>query len=96
MSKTKSKTHSEVQHLQGRIRSLQKENRALKQKLKQLEKWEHALQGINPDETVEIPTKEIEKNCPNCNSGHLQEMDFNFITLITCTVCDYNERKRNK
>ena len=41
MSKTRQKTHNESEHFKGEIKKLKSENKHLRQRIKELERWEH-------------------------------------------------------
>lgn len=103
MSKSQRKNRSELEHLKGQIRELEKENRALKRQLKSLEKKEHIF-----DETMDGQDEEIisdsEDTFPilkyripcggddGCGKGFFAEYSIMDKVIGTCSVCGRRER----
>ena len=93
MSKTKQRTHSEVEYLRGQIKKLKSEKRSLERRNKELERKSHFYEEVM-DETVE--EVDFKNSCPNCKSG--QVIEYNFVHLIVqkCDKCDYQKRIKAK
>lgn len=92
MSKTQNKNHSEVEHLRGQVKKLKAENRNLKKRLKEFERWEHVYQdAMLESEEIEVIADRIDK-CPKCDIGELNYFNFVHTELLKCNKCDYRER----
>lgn len=81
MGKSKNKTHSEVQHLRGKIRKLEA-------KLKYYQRREH-IQEVSFEEAIdenEIETIDSEP-CQNCGKGVVLIVDLKYVKLKVCDVC---------
>lgn len=91
MSKTKNKTHSETNHLKGRIRSQSRLIRQLKKRLKELERKSHFYEEV-VDEFVE--DVEVQDRCLECGKGNMIAYDFVHMILKTCDVCGHKERSK--
>ncbi len=95
----KNKSKNGEEWLRGQIRELQKENRALKKQLKQLQKKEHIFDesqdeevcGDSEDTHIELP-KLIK--CEDCGKGVYVEYELMGKVFGTCNIC--NNRKRLK
>lgn len=81
MGKSKRKTHSEVEHLKGVIRSQKSEIRQLKKLLRQKDKYY--------DDVAENVEEENEDKCPNCGKGEIRIVDFSFVKYEACDICKY-------
>ncbi len=104
MSKTRQKSHNELEHLRGIIKELSKENRSLKKQLKQYEKYEH----LNPNElgqddkdvvrdsedTFIDLKKLIRCQSDSCGKGVYKEYELLGKVYGTCNIC--GDRKRLK
>lgn len=88
---TRSKSSKPDEDLRGRLRELEKLNKALKRRLRSLEKNKHLWQENNLDEQeLEIPeAKEIK--CKSCFSGTLIITDLGIKILHTCSNCGYRK-----
>lgn len=84
MSKTRNKTHSEVEHLKGEVKSLKAQNRYLKRRLKQFEKY-------SKDDYIEVEKLEVNL-CQVCGKGEMSLLDLKYVKYRTCGVCEYKER----
>ena len=95
MSKTRQKTHNEIEHLQGEIRKLKSQNRFLKKRIKELEKWQHLYEdNFLETNEPEIIIPEVD-TCPKCKDGAMEYKDFIHLQLMVCNVCDYREKYQN-
>lgn len=89
MSKTRNKTHSEIEHFRATIRKLQSEVRRLKRLLKDSQKHEYTPADDEPaEEILQF------KLCPNCGKGLIQETDLGKFIFIKCSLCDFKQRKK--
>ena len=90
MSKTKQRERSEVEHLRGKIRELESENRQLRKRLKRLDKQSHLYEDIIDAvaEEIEVPSN----NCEKCKNGVLQTVDLKYARFVVCQTC--KERKK--
>jgi ribosomal protein L37AE/L43A len=93
MSKTKNRTHSQAEHLQGEIKRLKSENRNLRKRLKELEKWDREVP--DPLEEPEVVIPDV-LSCPECKDGTLEFHDFVQTQLLICDNCDYREKANAK
>lgn len=75
------------------IRSLRKENKSLKQRIKQLEKAEHIFEERLDPEEIEPPVQKLH-TCESCGKGKLIEFEIMNKVYGTCNVC--SERVRLK
>ncbi len=96
MSKTKNKTHSEVENSRGIIRELQKEVKSLRQQLRQYEKYDRSQEIETKSDSEDTEDSRLmTKDCNNCGKGivveTLQIMDK---VYGTCQHCGYNERMK--
>lgn len=94
MSRTRRKTHSEREHLLGRIRELEKENRRLRKENKFLSKRTHMYENVIDDAADEIKTKKA--TCKQCRKGELQTFDFVHVIVTSCDACEYQRRTKPK
>lgn len=85
MSKSRSKSRSEVEFLRGEVRRLKSE-------LKYYKKRQHFFE----DQREYVIEEEINNRCEVCKKGKLIEHDFVHATLIKCTNCDYEKKKSKK
>lgn len=82
------------EYYRGKVRELEKENRALRKRLKQLEKNHHIYEDLKlNDEPEEIEIRKPKKIlCPSCNEGELfVAMSFDDKDIIGCTSCHYKK-----
>lgn len=91
MSKTKSKNHSELEHLRGLIKHLKSENRQLRRRLKEIDKKVHFFEDV-VDEIVE--EVDVKNACKACGKGTILEYDLKYVILEKCNLCDYQNKKR--
>lgn len=87
MAKTASKHRSEIEFLKGEIRRLKKQLR----KLLKTDNPE-VLEKYGAEEDVEEYMDE--NRCPACERGVLVTIDLVHIEVTSCSVCDYQVRKR--
>ena len=92
MSKTRIKTHSELEHWKGLVKKLKSENRHLKRKLKVLEKREHFYEDVIED--VSVDNEISEEVCQTCKQGMIIETDLKHIIIRKCNYCGEIERKK--
>lgn len=97
MSKTKQKGNTEIEHLRGLVRELQKENRSIKKEIRRFEKYEQNSQdenliGGSEDTYPELETK-LTKNCQSCGKGKVIETLQVFDKCYgKCNICGIHER----
>lgn len=75
MSKTKNKTHSELEDARGYVRKLEAEIRSLRQQLRSYEKYERISQDedhSNDSEDTKVDLL-LTKDCDSCGKGKLVE-----------------------
>ena len=73
------------------IRSLRKENKALHQRVKQLEKAQHIYEERLDPEEIE-PVKHKFTTCSDCAKGKYIEFEIMGRTYGTCNICNHRER----
>ena len=97
MSKTKQKTHNELEHLRGIVRQQKSIIRNLKKRLKELERREYYYDNkdILDEEDKHIETEQI-GDCPQCGKGTLSESDLFFLVIKKCDHCDYEEKTKKE
>lgn len=93
MSKTKQKSHSEIEHIKGQLKKLSSENRQLKKRNKELERKTHFYEDVIDDVAEDI---ELTASCPECKEGFLQELNFIHVIVTKCSQCDYQEKRKTK
>lgn len=91
MSKTKQKTHSKTEHLEGVIKELKSQIRQLRKRLKESEKQSSFYEDIVDEAANEV---KVEDACPNCGKGILQEVDLIHIIITKCNTCEYKKRRK--
>jgi hypothetical protein len=94
---SRKKDKSELEHLRGIIRELEKENRQLRQRLKHAEKWEvdESTQddGDTPKDSEDTLPKLLTADCDNCGRGKLvQSLELRGKIYGTCNICKANGR----
>lgn len=103
MSKPRRKNKNELEYFRGLVRELEKENRALKKRLKQLEQKEHifddAQDDLSQDNEISGDSEDTHPTfkkipCDSCGKGFLLEYEIMGKVIGTCNIC--NERKRIK
>lgn len=97
MSKTKNKTHREIENSRGLIRELEKEIRSLRQQLRSYEKYERTSQEedvLNDSEDTKVDLL-MTKDCSNCGKGKLVEtLQLGDKIYGVCSHCGGNGRIR--
>lgn len=83
---------AEEYHL-GKIRELQKENRQLRQRIKQLEKYENMLDKPLSSRYSDKTTSMKKLFCPICTKGELKTFNALGKYYEECTICDYRKKK---
>lgn len=100
MSKSQRKTHSEVEHLKGKIKEQEKLIRSLQKQLKQLEKREHLVDNLIQDTETsrdsEDTYRELPKavRCDDCGKGILVEYEIMNKVFGTCNICGFRKRMK--
>ena len=97
----KTKDRSELEHLRGIIRDLEKQNRQLRSKLKQYEKSKHIYHDVITDykdileKDVELEKEAPKKKtyyCEKCHSGIMEQFEILNKTIGTCNSCGHRKR----
>lgn len=100
MSKTKNKTHDQVEHLRGLIRKQKSIIRHLKKRVAELTRREHYYDSVNLGTELDDEADFISDNggdCPSCGKTDLIVTDLYRMILKKCPMCGYDERmKRNE
>jgi hypothetical protein len=85
----------------GRVRELEKENRSLKKRIKQIQKKEHIFDDSNSQDTeVAIDSEDTYPDlkrlnpCNECGKGFIEEYEIMGKVIGTCNIC--GDRKRIK
>ena len=81
MSKTKQRESSEVEHLRGRVRKLESQNRQLRRRLKSLDKREHLYEDLIEAVSEDIV---IDDKCKKCKVGKTRLLDLNHVRFMVC------------
>jgi len=92
MAKTKSKSRSEVEHLNGLVRQLKKhvkkltkDNSKLRKELnKEPPKTDYNIEDIMTEEQSD------EETCPSCG-GVLNSIDLGVRIVVSCKECEYRK-----
>jgi formylmethanofuran dehydrogenase subunit E len=72
----------------GQIRELKKENRQLRQRLKQLEKYDNDWYKPVPAKKTYKVKATIKSNiCQECGKGELKELDLGNRKYVICQLC---------
>jgi hypothetical protein len=93
LSKSKNKSHSEVEHFKGIIKEKDKLIRNLQKRIRQLEKTEHMYEDVifgDKDEVIEEAIKE--ELCIECGKGRLKVFNVLDRIFVECNVCDYRKK----
>lgn len=91
MPKNRSKNADEYHR--GIIRELQKENRHLKKRVRQLEKAEHMFEdALLSDGPLEFEVTEKQRTCEHCGKGRLDEINVLDRIFEQCNTCDYRKK----
>jgi predicted RNase H-like nuclease (RuvC/YqgF family) len=88
VSKTRQRNHSELDHLRGRVKKLESQNRQLRRRLKSLDKREHLYEDLLETISEDIV---IEPKCPQCKSK-IEYKDFTHVKYEVCVDCDYKKK----
>jgi chromosome segregation ATPase len=88
------KEKSEVEHLKGVIRDLEKQVKSLTQKLKYFEKRSHLNELTEELENDPPPPPKRLKDCVECGKGKYEEFELLNKLYGTCNIC--GDRKRLK
>lgn len=92
MPKRKSRTPEEW--LKGQLRELQKENRNLKKRIRQLEKSEHLYEDVilgDRDAAMEEAVKE--DTCSSCGKGKLKIINvLDKYIFEECSICEHRKK----
>lgn len=95
----KSKTESEVEFQRGRIKELEKINKALRRRLRQLEKHQHNYEPVEIDEDQrnDEGLYEVAQDnmCPGCGKSKLGILDLNIRKYLVCQLCGYRALKND-
>jgi 3-isopropylmalate dehydratase small subunit len=99
LSKTKRRTGTELEHMRGLIKELEKQVRSLQKENKQLSKQKHIfidksseeIETSSEDTFVELKPR---KTCQSCFKGYLDEFEIMNKVFTTCSTC--GERKKVK
>lgn len=75
----------------GIIRNLKKEIKHLKQRIRQLEKFEHNYN--HPKEKDDEPLEQLKK-CEQCGKGFLKEIEIVGRIFETCSLCKYRSKTK--
>jgi hypothetical protein len=84
----KVKSDKEDEDYKGRIRELEKENKALRRELKAVLKYQRVQEGLKED--AEEPTYQpikAEPSCPSCKTGTIVLTDLGVRNLWSCSSC---------
>ena len=96
MSKSRKKTHSEVEHLKGIIKEQKKIIRSLESKLKQLERREHHFEDSAQDTEAATDSEDtyrvLRTSCSDCGKGTFDEFEIMNKTFGTCNICGFRKR----
>jgi hypothetical protein len=73
---------------------LEKENRCLRKRLKQLEKSSHIYEDLKLSEDIEeeVKVKPKKSSCTSCGEGEIKViMDFEDKYIVACTDCHFKK-----
>lgn len=94
MSKTRNKSHSELEYLRGRVKKLESELRRCKKQLKHFERRTHHYEGLVDDISDEISEKR--EVCQECGKGTMVVYDFKFVKVTKCDTCDFQLKRKRR
>ena len=89
--------HSKEQEFQlGELRKLRAENKALKRKLRHLEKRKHYLEEKETDSEEEFENEvEVQmERCSECSKGYLTEINIVDRIFKKCETCGWRSKAR--
>lgn len=93
----RSKSHKDDENLRGEIRELKAQNKALKKRLRQLEKNKHIWEEYLVEEEDRSERKQNKQDmCPECGDGTLVYVDLGIKHLFSCSVCTYRTKAKDK
>jgi thiamine kinase-like enzyme len=96
MSKTRNKSHSEIDHWKGLLREAHSTIKSLRKKLRQYEKYDEEYKNLEVYcEKCDNNNNEdlINKTCVHCDSQHINIIDLGKFTLIRCQSCGKKEKQ---
>ncbi len=94
---TKSRSHKDDEDLRGIIRELRSQNKALKRRLRDLEKSKHIYKELKlSEEEMEELVEEKKSSCPECGEGNLVYVDLGIKHLMSCDMCKYRTKAKSK
>lgn len=82
----------------GRIRELEKENRALKRQLREIEKKEHIFDENSQDDEIATDSEDTYpaarrlSQCGDCGKGLIEEYEIMGKVIGTCNICGFRKR----
>lgn len=85
----KNQEAKETEFYKGIIRNLKKEIKHLKQRIRQLEKFEHNYN--NPKEKDDEPLEQLKK-CPDCGKGFIKEIEIVGRIFEVCSLCPHRKK----
>lgn len=87
----KSRTHKDDEDLRGELREANKIIKALKKRLRQLERSKHMWEDNNLDDNEPVVEEKRPDSCPHCKTGTLMSVDLGIKHLWTCDSCEYRK-----
>lgn len=95
----KKRAKSSEEYYKGIIRELEKENKSLKRRVKELERKEHFYDDAQ-DEEISTDTEDTHptffkptRTCPDCGKGKLKEFELIGRHYEECQICEYRRKK---
>lgn len=92
MSKTRRRESSEVEHLRGKVRELEKENRHLKKHVKKLDRQSHFYDDLVDSLAEEIESPSKSEKCTSCKTGTLKILDLKHVKYEVCDKCEHRKK----
>lgn len=89
MSRNKNKSKSEVEHLRGENKRLQKINRSLRRENKGLRDRAHFYEEATDSAVFSEPQKH---QCANCGKGCIFILDLKYVKFAICDVCGHKKK----
>jgi len=91
MSKTRQKTHSRTEHLEGLLKAEKSKVRQLRKRLKELERRSHFYEDIVEEAAKDVKVK---NTCPLCKKGQIKILDLKHVKYETCDSkeCEYRKK----
>jgi DNA repair exonuclease SbcCD ATPase subunit len=89
----KKRERNEAEWYRAKVRELEKENKHLHRRIKELEKHAHMYeQGQELEEASDTEDTPRKRTCPDCGKGKLDVVSIVGRVFESCDLCDYRKK----